>query len=189
MYVHESIYDEVCQELALVAESVKVGDGLEEDTDLGPLQNEAQLEKIIELTTDALANGGKLITGGVAREGGGYFYPPPLISNVTDGIRLVDEEQFGPVLPIIKYSDIEEVIERANKNENGLGGSIWSSNIKNAVELAKRLETGNVWINEHGALQPNAPFGGVKQSGIGVEFGQMGLEEFTSVQTVKISKV
>jgi acyl-CoA reductase-like NAD-dependent aldehyde dehydrogenase len=101
---------------------------------------------------------------------------------------LVDEEQFGPVLPIIKYSNVDEVIAIANKNQNGLGGSIWSSNIPLATELASKMETGSVWINEHGTVQPDAPFGGVKQSGIGVEFGTLGLEEYTSVQTIKTSR-
>jgi acyl-CoA reductase-like NAD-dependent aldehyde dehydrogenase len=107
---------------------------------------------------------------------------------VTDGIRLVDEEQFGPILPVIKYSDIDDAIRRANASPNGLGGSIWSNDTKKATELAMRLECGTAWVNEHGAIQPNAPFGGIKQSGIGVEFGQHGLEEYTSIQTLKIMK-
>ena len=189
LYVHESIYDDVCRELAKIANNVKVGNGLESDTDLGPIQNKAQLEKVIELTKDALANGASLIAGGKAKEGDGYFFPPTIIGDISDGTRLVDEEQFGPVLPIIKYTDVDEVINRANKNENGLGGSIWSSNIDLAYSLASRLETGSVWINEHGTVQPNAPFGGTKQSGIGLTFGQQGIEEFTSVQTIKVSKV
>jgi acyl-CoA reductase-like NAD-dependent aldehyde dehydrogenase len=103
---------------------------------------------------------------------------------VTDGIRLVDEEQFGPALPIIRYSDIDEVIARANANPAGLGGSVWSADPQMARHYARQLECGSVWINKHGAIQPNAPFGGVKQSGIGVEFGAEGLKEFTTIQTV-----
>jgi acyl-CoA reductase-like NAD-dependent aldehyde dehydrogenase len=107
---------------------------------------------------------------------------------VSDGLRLVDEEPFGPILPVIKYSDIDEVIDRANASAFGLGGSIWSNDLAAATELAKRLECGTAWINEHGAIQPDAPFGGVKQSGIGVEFGRYGLEEYTTIQTVKMMK-
>ncbi|MFT6899502.1 MAG: acyl-CoA reductase-like NAD-dependent aldehyde dehydrogenase, partial [Paraglaciecola sp.] len=106
----------------------------------------------------------------------------------SDGSRLVDEEQFGPILPVIKYADIDEVIARSNNNPSGLGGSIWSSDTELAKSLASKMETGSVWINDHGSIQPNAPFGGVKQSGIGVEFGQYGLEEYTSLQTIKVCK-
>ena len=101
---------------------------------------------------------------------------------------MVDEEQFGPILPIIKFSDVEEVLARANSCEFGLGGSVWSTDIDKATKLAQRLECGSSWVNHHGAIQPNAPFGGVKQSGFGSEFGEVGLKEFTSIQTVHIHK-
>ncbi len=188
LYVHESIYDEVCEALVDQANSVVVGDGLNPESQLGPLQNPVQLSKVEELVNDALNNGGKLLAGGKRIEGDGYFYQPTLISEVNDGIRLVDEEQFGPALPIIRYSDVDEVIALSNQNEAGLGGSIWTNDISAATALAKKMETGSVWINDHGAIQPNAPFGGVKQSGIGVEFGEYGLEEYTSLQTIKICK-
>ena len=121
--------------------------------------------------------------------GPGYFYPLTLVADVTDGCRLVDEEQFGPILPIIKYSDIDEVIERSNNNPNGLGGSVWSNDIDKAKAIAARMECGSVWINGHALVKPHVPFGGVKDSGLGVEFGQIGLEEYTSVQAVHIEKV
>ena len=118
----------------------------------------------------------------------GYFFAPTLVAGVSNGMRLVDEEQFGPILPIIKYKDVDEAIRLANDNPNGLGGSVWSSDTAKATQLALRLECGTAWVNEHGAIQPNAPFGGVKQSGIGVEFGHYGLEEYTSIQTLKVMK-
>ena len=118
----------------------------------------------------------------------GYFYEPTIVADLTNGSRLVDEEPFGPIVPVIKYQDEDEAIRLANDSPNGLGGSIWSSDRAKASELAKRLECGTVWINEHGAVQPDAPFGGIKDSGIGVEFGRYGLEEYTSIQTVKIPK-
>lgn len=188
LYVHESIYEELCQELASLAKSVVVGDGLKEGTELGPVQNKAQLEIVVELAEDARAQGGRFLAGGHVIEGGGYFFEPTIVADLTDGTRLVDEEPFGPILPVIKYTDIDEVIERANRNENGLGGSIWSSDPAKAAALAQRLECGTAWVNDHGSVQPDAPFGGVKQSGIGVEFGHYGLEEYTSLQTLKIAK-
>jgi acyl-CoA reductase-like NAD-dependent aldehyde dehydrogenase len=112
------------------------------------------------------------------------FYPATIITDVPHDNPLVSEEQFGPVLPIIKYSDLEEAIAMANDSENGLGGSVWSANTDKAKAVARRLECGSVWINKHGAIQPNAPFGGVKKSGIGVEFAQEGLEEYTDIQVV-----
>lgn len=100
----------------------------------------------------------------------------------------MDEEPFGPILPVIRYSDVDEVIDRANANPQGLGGSVWSADVIRATQLAQRLECGTVWVDEHGAIQPDAPFGGVKQSGIGVEFGQHGLAEYTAIQTLKVMK-
>ena len=159
------------------------------ETELGPVQNKAQLDYVQELAEDARAHGARILSGGRARKGDGYFFELTVVADVTDGIRLVDEEQFGPILPVIKYSDIDDAIRRANASPNGLGGSIWSNDTKKAAALAMRLECGTAWVNEHGAIQPNAPFGGVKQSGIGVEFGQHGLEEYTSIQTLKVMKI
>ncbi|TRZ55831.1 MAG: aldehyde dehydrogenase family protein [Rhodocyclaceae bacterium] len=188
LYVHESIYEEMCAELARIAKETIVGDGLAEGTQLGPVQNKKQLEIVKELAADARAHGARFLSGGQARAGKGYFFEPTVVADISDGVRLVDEEPFGPILPVIKYTDIDEVIARANNSPNGLGGSIWSKDKVKAAKLALRLECGTAWVNEHGAIQPNAPFGGIKQSGIGVEFGRYGLEEYTSIQTLKIMK-
>ena len=188
LYVHDSIYDELCAELARLAQEVVVGDGLADGTQLGPVQNAAQLAFVRELVEDARERGARILSGGKARAGNGYFFEPTVIADAKDGMRVVDEEQFGPVLPVIRYSDVEEVIARANDNENGLGGSVWSNDRARAAALALQLECGTAWVNEHGAIQPDAPFGGVKQSGLGVEFGRYGLEEYTSIQTLKIMK-
>ncbi len=184
LYVHDSIYEEVCRELADYTTKIIVGDGLDEASILGPIQNEMQFNKVRELVDDARAQGGRILTGGTPMVRPGYFYPITLVADVDHGVRLVDEEQFGPALPIIRYSDIDEVIARANRNPAGLGGSVWSSDAEKAKRYAIQLECGSVWINKHGTIQPNAPFGGVKQSGIGVEFGAEGLKEFTTIQTV-----
>ena len=185
LYVHDSIYDAVCAELVKVAGTVTVGNGLDEASVLGPIQNEMQFNRVRELVDDAKAQGGRVLIGGAPPEGAtGHFYPITLVADVDHGVRLVDEEQFGPALPIIRYFDVDEVIARANDNANGLGGSIWSADTARARELALRLDCGIAWVNKHGAIQPNAPFGGVKQSGIGVEFGEEGLFENTTIQTV-----
>lgn len=186
LYVHEAVYEDICREMAAIAGTVKTGNGLEDGIDFGPLQNEDQLNLVSELAEDARKAGGRFLCGGVRPDGPGYFYPITLVADVTDGVRLVDEEQFGPILPIIKYTDIDEVIRRANNSPFGLGGSIWSKDVAQATELAKRLECGTAWVNDHASIQPDAPFGGVKESGYGVEFGHYGMEEYTSIQTVKV---
>lgn len=188
LYVHESIHDELAQELAAIAKSTVVGNGLEEQSQLGPVQNKAQLDIVQSLADDARASGGTFISGGSKVDGDGYFFEPTIVTGLTNGSRLVDEEPFGPIVPMIKYSNIDEVLELANQSPNGLGGSIWSADTAKAAQLALRLECGSAWVNEHGAVQPNAPFGGIKQSGFGVEFGQHGLEEFTYIQTLKVMK-
>ena len=184
LYVHDSIYEDVCRELAAFTKNITIGDGLSETSILGPVQNARQLETVVKLVEDARKKGGRILTGGTAPTGPGYFYPITLVADVDHGCLLVDQEQFGPALPIIRYHDVEDAIAKANDNPSGLGGSVWSNDLERARKIASRLECGSVWINKHGAIQPNAPFGGVKQSGIGVQFGAEGLKELTTVQTV-----
>jgi len=185
LYVHDKVYDKVCKHLTKFAKNMPMGDGLDENNVLGPISNKMQFDKVNGLVKDAIEKGGKVLMGGEAKgDGPGHFFPITLIADVDHGIALVDEEQFGPALPIIRYSDVDEVIARANDNPNGLGGSVWSKDIDAAKEIAKKMECGTVWINKHGMIQPNAPFGGVKGSGIGVEFGKEGLEEYTTIQVI-----
>jgi acyl-CoA reductase-like NAD-dependent aldehyde dehydrogenase len=184
LYVPDEIYDEVCDALVDYAKNVPVGHGLDESSALGPIQNKMQYDKVVELVEDAKRNGARILTGGEPGGGPGYFYPITIIADARDGMRVVDEEQFGPVLPVIRYSDVEDAIERANGLDVGLGGSAWSSDPEKAKAVAHRLECGTAWINGHGGIKPFAPFGGVKSSGIGVEFGDLGLKEYTSVQVV-----
>jgi acyl-CoA reductase-like NAD-dependent aldehyde dehydrogenase len=187
LYVHEDIYDEMCQALAVIASSVKTGDG-SGDVDFGPIQNKAQFNKVTQLAEEAKASGARFLTGGEAPEGPGYFYPVTIVADIADDTRLVQEEPFGPILPILKFSDVEDALRRANDSSVGLGGSVWSGNLARATELASRLECGTAWVNGHAMIQPDAPFGGVKESGIGVEFGRYGLEEYTSIQTLQVCK-
>lgn len=184
LYVHDSIYDDVCRELTAYATKVVVGDGLSEGSTLGPVQNKRQFDVVSAFVEEARQRGGRVLIGGDPQGGPGFFYPITLVADIDHGCRLVDEEQFGPALPIIRYHDLEEAVAKANASSMGLGGSVWGSDLETAKQIAGRIEAGSVWINKHGAIQPNAPFGGVKQSGFGVEFGVDGLKEFTTVQTV-----
>lgn len=185
LYVHDSIYDAMCDELVTLADKAVVGDGFKEGVELGPLQNRAQFERVKALIKDARSCG-SIIAGGEPVEGPGFFIRPTLVRDIKDGTRLVDEEQFGPVLPIIRYYDVDDAVRLANASSYGLGGSVWGSDEALAVELASRLEAGTVWVNKHQDISPSIPFGGAKQSGIGVEYGRQGLEEFTQLQIVNL---
>ena len=188
LYVPESLHDELCAALVAAVDGVVMGNGMDEATQQGPIANRMQYDKVMDLLADAKENGGQVLTGGTPPDGPGYFLPYTLISDVSDGMRIVDEEQFGPLLPIIKFSDLDDAIARANGLEVGLGGSVWSSDHERAAAVAARLECGTAWVNVHGPLAPNVPFGGVKCSGIGVEFGEEGLAEYTTIQVVSVNK-
>lgn len=184
LYVHDSIYDQVCEELVKFASSVKVGDGFVDGNELGPIQNRMQFDKVNNLVRQSLAGGGKVLLGGPVDNTNTLFFPITLIATDNVNDPLINEEQFGPALPIIPFSDIDAVIAAANNNRNGLGGSIWTNDKPQFCQLAGRLECGSVWHNKHGAIQPNVPFGGVKFSGLGVEFGKEGLLSNTNIQVV-----
>jgi acyl-CoA reductase-like NAD-dependent aldehyde dehydrogenase len=187
LYVHESIYDAMCEELAALADQAVIGDGLQQGVQIGPLQNKMQYEKVKEILEDTRKHG-RIIAGGEVPDQPGYFIRPTIVRDISDGARLVDEEQFGPLLPVIKYSDPEDALARANASAYGLGGSIWSSDLNKAYDLASRMNSGTVWVNKHADIQPNIPFGGAKQSGLGVELGEEGLAEFTQIQVINIAR-
>jgi acyl-CoA reductase-like NAD-dependent aldehyde dehydrogenase len=188
VYVPESMYDDVVEGLAAEATAIKVGDGTSADSQLGPINNRPQFERVQELVGDALAHGAKAAAGGSVMDRPGYFFEPTILSGLTDGARIVDEEQFGPALPVISYRDIDDVVERANATHFGLSGSVWGADDDRAAAVAGRLECGTAWVNTHLALAPQQPFGGFKWSGVGVENGPWGLAEFTEVQVVYRSK-
>ena len=188
VYVPEALYDDVVEGLAAQASAIKVGDGTEADTKLGPINNAPQYERVKELVSDALFHGARAATGGSAMDRPGYFFEPTILAGLSDGTRIVDEEQFGPALPVISYRDVDDVLERANATHFGLSGSVWSSDSDRAAEVAGRLECGTAWVNTHLALSPQQPFGGFKWSGVGVENGPWGLAEFTEIQVVHRSK-
>lgn len=184
LYIHEDIYDALAAALVAYSRTVTMGDGSQQGTDLGPIQNRIQFEKVKELLADAKAQGLHFLTGGQAMDGKGFFIPVTIIDNPRDDSRVVVEEAFGPVLPLLKYRDIEDVIERANATEYGLAASVWSRDVDHAKDIAERLEAGTVWINEIHTFSPHVAFGGHKQSGIGIENAIDGLMEYTNAQTI-----
>lgn len=187
LYVHDSLYDKMCDALARLADAAVVGDGLDEGTQLGPLQNKAQLARIEELVEDA-RNHGRIIAGGTRLNRPGYFFRPTIVRDIAAGTRLVDEEQFGPVLPLIRYSDSDAAVAEINRSPYGLGSSVWSSDPARAAEIARRIDAGTVWVNQHLDSMPYIPFGGAKASGIGTEFGEEGLAEYTQIHVVNIAR-
>ncbi|KPF93655.1 aldehyde dehydrogenase [Novosphingobium sp. AAP83] len=186
-YIHTDIYDAMCGELARLAQAAVVDDGLQQGTQIGPIQNKMQFEKVKGFLESARAEG-TIVAGGQAMERAGYFISPTIVRDVTDGDRIVDEEQFGPILPLVKFDDIEDVIARANASEYGLGGSVWSKDIGRAADIAARIESGQVWVNQHIAIGPHIPMAGFKNSGLGVEQSVEGLSEYTQTQVVNIKR-
>nr|WP_194425422.1 aldehyde dehydrogenase family protein [Microbacterium aquimaris] len=184
LYVHDSIYEEVVDALARLAHQMPMGNGLDENNVLGPLQNKQQFDVVNRLVEDAKANGGRIVTGGAPAPGlGELFYPITIVADVADGTAIVDEEQFGPVIPVIRYAEVEDAIASANRLDAGLGASVWGDR-DDARKVAPRLESGTVWINGHGGIHPMVPFGGVKASGYGLEFGVAGLKSVAVPQVI-----
>ena len=187
VYAPDAMYDELCDELARLAKLAVVGDGFEQGVQMGPLQNKMQFEKVKGFLEDAHKNG-TVIAGGEALDRKGYFIPPTIVRDIPDDARLVREEQFGPVLPIMRYTNLEDAIARANDSEYGLGGTVWTNDLDKGYEVASQIVSGTVWVNKHLDLPNDVPFGGAKQSGMGVEYGQEGLQEFTQARTINMAK-
>jgi acyl-CoA reductase-like NAD-dependent aldehyde dehydrogenase len=185
VYAHESIHAQLVEALAAIASTVKVDNGTVEGVRLGPINNRPQFARVSELVTDALARGARAVTGGAPLDRPGYFYAPTILDQVSDGVRIVDEEQFGPVLPVLSYRDEDDAVARANRSNYGLTASIWSGDAERAHALATDIDSGQVTINSHGTgVRPHLPFGGHKWSGLGVENGPWGLYGFTEIQVV-----
>ncbi|MET4059455.1 acyl-CoA reductase-like NAD-dependent aldehyde dehydrogenase [Arthrobacter sp. UYP6] len=185
LYVHEDLYEAVCQALTEVAAAMPMGVGLDENNVLGPLQNEAQYTIVADLVEQAKASGARVLLGGNPDpEQPGYFYPTTLIADIDPDNALVVQEQFGPALPIIRYSTVDQAVELANSLDVGLGASVWGTDKDAARQVAARIQAGTVWINKHGAVDPRIPFGGAKQSGYGLEFGVEGLKQLGAPQVI-----
>jgi acyl-CoA reductase-like NAD-dependent aldehyde dehydrogenase len=184
-YVPAPLYDAFCDELARLANQAVVDEGTAQGAQIGPVQNKMQFEKLKGLLESAKAEG-KIIAGGEAIDRDGYFIQPTIVRDVSEDARIVREEQFGPVLPVLSYDDIDDVIARANDTDYGLGGSVWGKDIDRAVSVAEKVQSGTVWVNQHLGLSPVIPFRGAKQSGIGGELGLEGLQEFTQAKIVNV---
>ena len=184
VFVPESIYAPVVQALAAKANAVRVGNGLDENTQMGPINNLPQYRKVGDLVDEAIAGGATVAAGGAPLDGPGYFFPPTVLADIAEGATIVDEEQFGPVLPVLSYRSVDEAIARANATNYGLGASVWSNDGDRANEVAERIEAGTVWINTHGVISPHQPFAGMKWSGVGAEGGIYSIEAYTTPHVV-----
>lgn len=182
-YVHESIYDEFLTEIIRIADAAIVDDGTKQGVTIGPVQNRMQFDKVSALLADAREKG-QILAGGAPLDRPGFFIPPTIVAGLDDDAALVREEQFGPVLPVLKFTDIDEVIARANDSEYGLAGTVWGKDTARAIAIARRIDTGTVWVNQHLAIDTHIPFRGVKQSGLGAELGEAGLLEYTQAHIV-----
>ena len=189
LYVHRSIHAAFVAAFVEYGRQQTVGDGMDPATDLGPIQNRMQYDKLKDLFADVKANGYTVPLGGTIDESlAGNFVPVTIVDNPPETSRIVKEEPFGPILPIIAFDDVEEVIAKANDTPFGLAGSVWGRDRDAAIAVAKRLETGTVWVNEIHIHGIDIPFGGHKQSGLGVENGAEGLAEFTNTKTYMFRK-
>jgi len=188
IYAHESIYDELCEALTKEAKNAKYGNGLDSKNQLGPVQNKMQFDKIVEILEDTKKAGARILAGGIIPDTPGYFIPPTLVTDIDENSRLVLEEQFGPIVPILKYSDVEDAIYRANDTPYGLSGSVWSSDLERAIEIAKRLRVGTAWVNQHRATSAFVPFGGAKESGIGRQYSILGLKGYMEPEVLSVAK-
>ena len=188
IYVHERVYDEVCDALAAQARKAKVGSGLEADTELGPIQNRAQYDRVVGILEETRRSGARIVAGGDVPATEGYFIPPTIVADIDENSRLVREEQFGPIVPVLKFVDEEDALRRANDTRYGLSGSVWSSDPDRAAALASRLEVGTAWVNHHRATSATVPFGGAKESGIGRVYSEMGLKAYLEPRVISVLK-
>ncbi|SPO06539.1 probable NAD-dependent aldehyde dehydrogenases [Cephalotrichum gorgonifer] len=186
VYVHESIYDKFRDAIVEFTKTVvKTGDGFEDGVLVGPLQNSMQYEKVKDMYADIKHQGYKMALEGHAMTNSkGFFITPSIIDNPPEDSRIVVEEPFGPVIPLLKWSDEDDVIERANSLKMGLGASVWSKDLDRADRMARELSAGSVWINSHFDVAPNVPFGGHKWSGIGSEWGMTGLKGYCNSRSI-----
>lgn len=189
LYVHEKIYDQFRDALVEHTKTLKSGNGFDDDVFIGPVQNSMQYEKVKSLFDEIPKQGWKPAIGGELPNGGkGYFITPTIIDNPPEDSRIVTEEPFGPIFPMLKWSDDDDVIARANDTKMGLGASVWSADVERATNMAKQLEAGSVWVNSHFNVAPGVPFGGHKWSGIGTEWGTNGLKAYCNSQSLWIFK-
>ena len=188
IYAHEKIYDALCTALTEEANKAQVGNGLDPGTELGPMQNKMQYDKVIDIINDTKKSGGTFLAGGDVPAGPGYFLRPTLVTDIADDSRLVKEEQFGPIVPILKFTDVEDALRRANDTRYGLSGSVWTKDLQRGAEIAARLEVGTAWVNQHRTTSAFVPFGGAKESGLGRQYSALGLKSYMEPEVVSVAK-
>jgi succinate-semialdehyde dehydrogenase/glutarate-semialdehyde dehydrogenase len=186
LYVQAGVVEEFSRRMAARMEQLRLGRGVDPDTDVGPLIDETQRSKVHELVTDAVSRGATVLTGGGPVDGPGYFYAPTVLTDVPDESRVLVEEIFGPVAPIVSFETEEEAVAKANASEYGLIGYVFTSDFNRALRVAEALDTGMVGLNQGVPSNPAAPFGGVKQSGFGREGGAEGIDEYLVLKYVGI---
>jgi acyl-CoA reductase-like NAD-dependent aldehyde dehydrogenase len=185
LYVATEVRDALLEKLVARVGALRVGPGTEPDTDMGPIQNKLQYDKVKAYLDDAVARpGATVLVGGKVRAGEGYFIEPTIIAGLGEDVPLVSEEQFGPVLPVLTFHSVDEAVARANATRFGLGASVWSRDETRARDVAGRLMAGTVWINRHGLNESDVPFGGMKESGYGREHGVLGIRAYQELQVV-----
>lgn len=188
IYAHEKVYDALCEALANEARKARVGDGMVADTQIGPIQNERQYRRVQALLEDARRRGARLLDGAPLPAGNGYFVAPTIVTDIAEDSPLVSEEQFGPVVPVLRYTAIDDVVRRANATRYGLAASVWSRDESRARAIAQRLEVGTAWVNQHRATAANVPFGGVKESGMGRHYSILGLKANMEPRVISVLK-
>ena len=187
VYVPENRYEQVCDQLATLAKNYRVGDGFEPDVQMGPIQNKMQYDKVLDVLEDTKRQPGvRILSGGHTLNKPGYFLAPTIVADIADDARLVTEEQFGPILPVMKYKEVDEVVARANDTRMGLAASVWTKDLEKGANSAARLEAGTVWVNHHLGSEADVPFGGFKESGMGREHGVMGLQSYMEAQVINV---
>lgn len=186
--MHEDIYDEFRDAMATYAQTLKLGEGNEEGVDIGPIQNKTQYERVKGFFSDIKKENWKVATGGKIEDKPGFFIPPTIIDNPPEESRIVAEEPFGPIIPLVSWNDEADVLARANGTRMGLGASVWSDDLAQAERMARRVEAGTVWVNNHFSLEPHIPYGGHKESGVGLELGKGGLLAFCNTQILYLKK-
>jgi acyl-CoA reductase-like NAD-dependent aldehyde dehydrogenase len=184
IYVHERQLEALSNELCAIASSVKVGDGMAPDTVQGPINNRPQFERVNDLLQAAISDGGRIRCGGQTFGDHGFFLTPTVITDVPEQSRLVTEEQFGPVLPLIPYRDLDAAIAAANDTKFGLASSVWTADQARGADVARHIQAGTTWVNAHAVMGPGVPVGGAKWSGLGVEGGIEGVNSFTQLQAI-----
>lgn len=189
LLVHEKIYNEFVDKLKNKISKMKIGDPADKSTDVGPVINKKQFDTVMEYIKIGKDEGAEILTGGNKVGDKGYYIEPTVFIKSNNKMRISQEEIFGPVVTLIKFKDDDEAIAIANDSIYGLGGAVWSGNDERAINIANRLKTGTVWINEYHLLSDRAPFGGYKQSGIGREFGIDGLKEYTEAKHIHIDEI